>query len=225
MPTRNAPKTNGLKCAWEGRTEPRRREAILRDPPPGSAARGESPSLKSCLRVDLGGVLASCAWIWASWRGLPRVAGRAQRGAVQPRDIQVIGHELALKWDDNSEQFVSLETLRRFCPCAACMGEKDIFGTTYKPPERAYGGGAFELAALHPVGGYAVQPAWRDGHNTGIYSWEWLRRVAGAEAGMAGGGCDGHGPGHEHHQGHGQGHGHACGGGGRGGRPGGCGGH
>lgn len=158
-------------------------------------------------------------------QGLRWALEKQQRGVMRPMDIQVIGREMALKWDDGAEQFVALETLRRFCPCAACMGEKDIFGTTYRPPERPYGPGAFELAGLHPVGGYAVQPAWRDGHNTGIYSWEWLRRVADAPMETAptgspggagrsehpgcggGGGCGGHG------HGHGGGHEHAHGGG------------
>lgn len=129
---------------------------------------------------------------------------------MRPLDIQWIGQEMALKWDDGAEQFLPLETLRRFCPCAACMGEKDIFGTTYRPPERPYGPGAFELAGLHPVGGYAVQPVWRDGHNTGIYSWEWLRRIAEASPEAATTDAHGHPQGSEHR---------GCGGGG------GCGGH
>ncbi|HMD53902.1 MAG TPA: gamma-butyrobetaine hydroxylase-like domain-containing protein [Phycisphaerae bacterium] len=28
------------------------------------------------------------------------------------------------------------------------------------------------------VGGYAIQPAWADGHNTGIYSFDYLKRIA-----------------------------------------------
>ena len=31
-----------------------------------------------------------------------------------------------------------------------------------------------EIRALEPVGSYAVQPQFSDGHNTGIYSWEYL---------------------------------------------------
>jgi len=104
---------------------------------------------------------------------------------MQPVDMQVVGAELAVKWSDESEDFVALETLRRFCPCAACLGEKDIFGKTYRAPERAYGVGAFEVARFLPVGGYAVQLVWRDGHNTGLYTWEWIRRVAAASTGKA----------------------------------------
>jgi DUF971 family protein len=31
-----------------------------------------------------------------------------------------------------------------------------------------------EIAALEPVGSYAVQPAFSDGHSTGIFSWDYL---------------------------------------------------
>ena len=33
---------------------------------------------------------------------------------------------------------------------------------------------AVEIRALEPVGSYAVQPQFSDGHNTGIYSWDYL---------------------------------------------------
>ena len=101
---------------------------------------------------------------------------------MTPVEITPIGTDLALKWEDGTESYIALETLRRFCPCAACMGEQDIFGNTYRPPERPYGAGAFKLARLAPVGGYAIQPQWGDGHGTGIYAWEYLRRVADTSA-------------------------------------------
>ncbi|HLX72205.1 MAG TPA: gamma-butyrobetaine hydroxylase-like domain-containing protein, partial [Verrucomicrobiae bacterium] len=47
---------------------------------------------------------------------------------MQPTNIQQIGDELALKWDDGTESFISLEQLRRHCPCAGCKGEVDIMG-------------------------------------------------------------------------------------------------
>ena len=31
-----------------------------------------------------------------------------------------------------------------------------------------------EIRSLDPVGSYAVQPAFSDGHSTGIYSWDYL---------------------------------------------------
>jgi DUF971 family protein len=104
--------------------------------------------------------------------------------AMRAADLQVIGAELAVRWDDGSESFLPLETLRRFCPCANCLGERDALGNVYRPPPRPYVAASFELRRLAPVGGYAVRPEWADGHATGIYSWEYLRRVA--DAGDAG---------------------------------------
>ncbi|HWD20932.1 MAG TPA: DUF971 domain-containing protein [Verrucomicrobiae bacterium] len=92
-------------------------------------------------------------------------------------DVQQIGQELAIKWDDG-ESFIGLELLRRRCPCAGCMGEKDIMGNVYKNPSQTLSGRAFVLTRLNPVGGYAIQPVWGDGHATGIYSFDYLRRLA-----------------------------------------------
>jgi DUF971 family protein len=99
---------------------------------------------------------------------------------MQPADITLFAQELAIRWVDGREDFIPLESLRRFCPCAACMGESDIFGTTYRPPQRPYGTESFQLRKLPWVGNYAVQPLWGDGHSTGLYTWEWLRRIADA---------------------------------------------
>jgi len=97
---------------------------------------------------------------------------------VRPTDLQQIGDELAIKWDDGSESYVKLERLRRYCPCAGCKGERDIMGNLYKGPEKSLSPEAFELARLTMVGGYAVQPFWKDGHATGLFSFDYLRRVA-----------------------------------------------
>ena len=93
-------------------------------------------------------------------------------------DIQHIGSELAIRWDDGGEDFIPLEKLRRACPCAGCKGEVDILGNLYKNPEKPYATNAFELVKIFSVGGYAIQPTWADGHNTGIFSFEYLRQVA-----------------------------------------------
>jgi DUF971 family protein len=95
-------------------------------------------------------------------------------------DIQPIGEELAIRWEDGSESFIPFETLRRCCPCAGCKGEVDILGNLYKSPDRPLQPEAFRLARLESVGGYAVQPIWQDGHAAGIYPFDYLRRVADA---------------------------------------------
>lgn len=98
---------------------------------------------------------------------------------MRPLDLQPIGNELAIKWDDGSESFIPLESLRRACPCAGCKGEMDILGNLYKNPETPLTAKSLELVRIVSVGGYAIQPVWADGHGTGIYSFEYLKRVAG----------------------------------------------
>ncbi len=97
---------------------------------------------------------------------------------MRPVDIQPIGEELAVKWDDGTESFVPLEKLRRCCPCAACRGEADIMGRVYENVERPFSPASFRLVRLEYIGRYAVQPVWADGHATGIYSFDYLREVA-----------------------------------------------
>jgi len=97
---------------------------------------------------------------------------------MRPVDLQQIGEELAIKWEDGSESFVRLEKLRRHCPCAGCRGEVDVMGNVYKNLARPLTPQAFQLGRLGRVGGYGVQPVWGDGHATGIYSFEYLRKVA-----------------------------------------------
>jgi DUF971 family protein len=94
------------------------------------------------------------------------------------QDIQTIGDELAMKWADGTETYVKLEKLRRHCPCAGCKGETDIMGNLYKTPEKPLPPGAFVLRGWNLVGGYGIQPAWGDGHSTGIFSFDYLRLVA-----------------------------------------------
>lgn len=97
---------------------------------------------------------------------------------MKPLDIQPIGRELAIKWEDGTESFIGLEKLRRSCPCAGCRGEKDIMGNVYKVPERPLTPQAFELRSLKRIGTYGIQPTWADGHATGIYPFDYLRQVA-----------------------------------------------
>jgi DUF971 family protein len=96
---------------------------------------------------------------------------------MRPLDIQQIGEELAVKWDDGSESFIKLETLRRCCPCAGCKGEVDIMGNLYKNPERPLTPQAFRLVRIERIGGYAIQPTWADGHESGIFAFDYLKRV------------------------------------------------
>ena len=47
---------------------------------------------------------------------------------LSPSNIQIIGQELAIAWNDGEETYLPLEKLRRACPCATCSGEPDAMG-------------------------------------------------------------------------------------------------
>ncbi|MGC6455647.1 MAG: gamma-butyrobetaine hydroxylase-like domain-containing protein [Coraliomargaritaceae bacterium] len=94
--------------------------------------------------------------------------------SLQPEKIQIIGGELCIRWPDGTESYFTAEHLRRHSPSAENIGEKDIFG-------QQYGGQGpkdfpnIRLIGCESVGNYALRPAFSDGHNSGIYSWEYLR--------------------------------------------------
>lgn len=93
----------------------------------------------------------------------------------------VVGDQLALAFDDGVECFLPLSLLRRACPCAACQGEPDALGRVVRPVP-SIGDDGFGLRRIEAVGGYALQLFWRDGHSTGIYTFDYLRRLDAAQS-------------------------------------------
>jgi DUF971 family protein len=96
---------------------------------------------------------------------------------IAPVNLQLIGNEVAIRWSDGAETYFPLEALRRACPCAACGGEPDVMGRVEKR-EVVLVPASFQLRSWQIVGGYALQPTWDDGHNTGLYSFSYLRSLA-----------------------------------------------
>lgn len=93
---------------------------------------------------------------------------------LKPRDIQVIGSEVAILWADGSESFFPMEFLRAHSPSAENQGETDILGNRYG------GDGPKEFSGVtvdgwQMVGGYAVRFEFSDGHRTGLYSFRYLK--------------------------------------------------
>jgi DUF971 family protein len=109
---------------------------------------------------------------------------------MHPTNLQQINEFLAVAWDDGHESVFPLEYLRRHCPCAACKGES-VGPLHFQPQKVEYAPESFQLERIDPVGGYALKPVWKDGHATGLYSFEWLRHlcpcdVCGGEKKVAG---------------------------------------
>lgn len=74
-----------------------------------------------------------------------------------------------------------MRTLRDNCPCAGCKGESVLFAH-YTPPEPDTSApGRYILDAAETVGSYAIQFRWGDGHNQGLYTWDYLRSLCECE--------------------------------------------
>ncbi|MCU0483854.1 MAG: DUF971 domain-containing protein [Chloroflexi bacterium] len=78
-----------------------------------------------------------------------------------------------LEWADGHLSVYDFEALRWLCPCAYCRGETGSPGWLDSNPVLT--AEQTRLAALEPVGSYALCPTWGDGHHTGIYTYTSLR--------------------------------------------------
>lgn len=111
-------------------------------------------------------------------RELPRAA----KEPVKVRVHKSEGTGLQIDWKDGHHSEWSFVWLRDACPCATCYDERDKSGRNpgepkpqpatvlpmYHPPARP--------ETVTPVGNYAITFTWNDGHKSGIYSWDYLRR-------------------------------------------------
>ncbi|HOJ04560.1 MAG TPA: DUF971 domain-containing protein [Bacteroidota bacterium] len=93
-----------------------------------------------------------------------------------PKEIKLLeNRDLRILWSDGHIVHIPLQFLRDECPCAGCKGETDIFGEIRMPMQLPIAiPGKYELKRLAPMGNYAIVASWGDGHDTGIYSWEYL---------------------------------------------------
>ena len=94
-----------------------------------------------------------------------------------PNNIRALQGEqiLEVTWSDDRIDRFPYPQLRAECPCASCRdewtGERILKPESIKPD--------LSLAGMTPIGTYAVQLAWNDGHSSGLYTWEYLRELGG----------------------------------------------
>jgi DUF971 family protein len=86
---------------------------------------------------------------------------------------------LRIVWDDGLVSDFHVAALRRACPCAACVDEWT--GKRTLDPLAVLD--SVRPVRIDSVGRYAVRIAWSDGHDTGIYSFEYLRSLADRDRG------------------------------------------
>lgn len=85
---------------------------------------------------------------------------------------------LHLEWPDGTTDQLDPYHLRLSCPCAACIDE-DTGRKILDPKMILLDVG---IGDVQPVGNYALSLDFSDGHNTGIYKWEYLRQLAQASS-------------------------------------------
>ncbi len=101
--------------------------------------------------------------------------------ARRPKNIilDIDNRLMQIDWQDGRSCVYDFTQLRRACPCAACQPWKEgpgAFGEISESARRAVG----ELRRMEDVsqvGGYAINFRWTDGHDSGIYSFEYLRSL------------------------------------------------
>jgi len=92
------------------------------------------------------------------------------------------GSGMEIDWKDGHKSQWSFRWLRDACPCATCHDEREKSGRAPGEPKP----GPTTLLPMYqapprpdsvtPVGRYAISFHWNDGHSSGIYSWDYLRR-------------------------------------------------
>jgi DUF971 family protein len=101
----------------------------------------------------------------------------------KPRDIQLIGNEIAILWPDGAEHYLRAPYLRAKSPSADNMGEVDILGRRHGGSEKTEADFAgVTVTGWSFVGNYAVSFTFSDGHRTGIYTWPYLHGIGEAAA-------------------------------------------
>ena len=96
--------------------------------------------------------------------------------AIKPTNIHADrpARTLTIDWADGHQSVYELSALRWLCPCAFCRGEAGQPGWLDSNPTLS--DQQLELTDVALVGHYAIQPTWADGHSSGFYSFEHLRR-------------------------------------------------
>jgi DUF971 family protein len=90
-------------------------------------------------------------------------------------------HEFKILWVDGHESRYLLDFLRVNCPCAACQGHGAQSFRPVPPEFLENPVEAIPAAHVEPVGSYAIGIRFSDGHDTGIFSFRFLRNYCPCE--------------------------------------------
>ncbi len=86
---------------------------------------------------------------------------------------------LTVRWPDGASSFYPIDYLRRMSPSAEAriLREELARNPLTVLPDSPGDGRPLTALAAELVGNYAVRIRFSDGHNTGLYSWDYLRQI------------------------------------------------
>jgi len=90
------------------------------------------------------------------------------------KKIQIIKDVLSIEWDNKTNNKIGIPILRKHCPCAVCTSQPD---GSDEMRVRRFTEKQFLIASVSVIGNYAVNIVWKDGHNTGIYEFSYLKKL------------------------------------------------
>ncbi|MEE9251872.1 MAG: DUF971 domain-containing protein [Thermodesulfobacteriota bacterium] len=98
---------------------------------------------------------------------------------MKPNEITEFSQSaLLITWEDGHESVYTYEELREVCPCAACNTD----GKREEKPKSGFRRIPLRVSRanvtskrIEDVGSYAIRFYWSDGHDTGIYTFDFLR--------------------------------------------------
>lgn len=93
---------------------------------------------------------------------------------------RVADEKIVFSWQDGHVSVFENKFLRNSCPCASCKGET-VLMHHYTPMPQVDLPGRNEIKNISQVGSYAIQIFWGDGHDTGIFSFDYLRNICECE--------------------------------------------
>ena len=94
-------------------------------------------------------------------------------------DLETTGAAVTyhLKFDNGFESLITSKYLRDNCPCAICSGEEVLLHKFVPDKSIPVSEKGYLLSGAENVGNYAIKLSWHDGHNSGIYTWEYLQKL------------------------------------------------
>lgn len=98
---------------------------------------------------------------------------RVQKAQVVNMEPNYKANMFKVIWNDNKQSLVSFQELRYLCPCAHCVDE----GTGDRIIKKEQVAENVQPTKVQTVGNYAISVHWSDGHHTGIYSYDNLRKL------------------------------------------------